>query len=583
MKKRIANNPFRILGIYTNSAQKDIVRNLSRIKAFLNVGKEVTFPSDCPTLLEAPERDLELVSKAQSDINLPQDKIAHALFWFINFDSIDEIGINHLVSGDINKAISIFSKRNTFSSLINRAVASLIAYDIKDAAYAYETLLSNNDMVAEFVASVCGDTVEISKEDLSRILISTLCNNTSSKSDFQRWRLLHFARIYGKMKLAPFKNNTTGEEFKRCIFVHPQTEAITYVDFSSELGELTSTEIAERKESLWVKGRRNTSTGTITYSLHDVNEMPEEYGFKELINAFSNPDLQRQVKDIAIEGPIAKINSDIEDAKGVSRDDAHASHKAGAKLKRITTIHLNSIKDIVGIEDPRYTLAADNLAKQILQCGINYFNNTDDSDAIEKALKLQEYALSIAVGKLTKDRCQQNVNILLRRKEEAAYEKDITAIINRIKTFQKAFPSVDTAREFVEFCKPHLLALKSGMGASNPTYIQISSGIANNALNMIIDAINKKNDSKSAATAAQSLINSLLLFDLDETTRTRLSSNLQILTRNIANMPNGFEKADNALGGCLSGILEIILNLVGRIVIFLIIGGIIALFSQMCS
>lgn len=575
MKKHIANNPFRILGIYTNSAQKDIVRNLSRIKAFVNVGKEVTFPSDCPTLLEAPERDLELVSKAQSDINLPQDKIAHALFWFINFDSIDEIGINHLVSGDINKAISIFSKRKTFSSLINRAVASLIAYDIKDAAYAYETLLSNNDMVAEFVASVCGDTVEISKEDLSKILISTLCNNTSSKSDFQRWRLLHFARIYGKMKLAPFKNNTTGEEFKRCFFVHPQTEAITCVDFSSELGELTSTEIAERKESLWVKGRRNTSTGTITYSLHDVNEMPEEYGFKELINAFSNPDLQRQVKDIAIEGPIAKINSDIEDAKSVSRDDAHASHKAGAKLKTITTLHLNRIKDIVGIEDPRYTLAADNLAKHILQCGINYFNNTEDDDAIDKALELQEFALNLAVGKLVKDRCRQNVDILKKRKSEAAYAKDIDALVSKIKAFQNAYASVSTASQFIDNCMPHLETLKSAMGATNTTFIQISSAIANNALNMLIEALNKNSDSRTMAKSAQEVMYKLSAMTLDAKTRERVTSNSLILAGNIGRMPTGYEKADRATGGCLSQILGW--------VIFAGIIGLISLIAELFS
>jgi hypothetical protein len=252
------------------------------------------------------------------------------------------------------------------------------------------------------------------------------------------------------MKVAPFKNTATGEDFKMCLFVNPQTEEITQVAFSSDLGELTPTEIAERKEHLWIKGYRNTSTGVIKYTLHDVNEMPKQYGFQELLKAFSTPDLLQQLKDIAIDGPLARINSDIEEAKSVNREDAQTSYTVGAKLKKYTTVTLDVIKDVVGIEDPRYTLAADNLAKHILQCGINYFNNTEDDDAIDKALELQEFALNLAVGKLVKDRCRQNVDILKKRKSEAAYAKDIDALVSKIKAFQNAYASVSTASQFID-------------------------------------------------------------------------------------------------------------------------------------
>ena len=71
------------------------------------------------------------------------------------------------------------------------------------------------------------------------------------------------------------------------------------------------------------------------------------------------------------------------------------------------------------VYDQQYVFIADNLAKQILQCGINYFNNSKEEieRRIDKARTLQSYALSIAVGKLTRERCKENVNILDERKE----------------------------------------------------------------------------------------------------------------------------------------------------------------------
>lgn len=582
MKKYIADNPFRVLGIYSNSPQKEIVKNISRMNAYLNVGRDVSFNTDLNTFLDIPTRNADTVSAAQASINLPIDKVSHALFWFIKLDSIDEIGLNYLQEGDLNKALDIFNKRNTFSSLINRAVTSLLYNDIKDAANAYQILLNDYSLTNEFVSTICDDTVDITKEQLVNILVERLASETISCEDIERWRLMSYAKTHGKLQILPLTKSDTNEPYKVCGFTHPVTDKLTLVDFSPELGELSAQEIIDQKYELWVI-ETNKNDFLPSYYLIHTRSLPDGYCINELINAFSDPEIQRILRTKAAERPITRINSEIASAKSASKDDANASLAAGNNLIATTKHELQNLKEIVGEDNELYSLTADNLAKQILQCGINYFNNSDDEDSIQQALSLQEYAHSIAVGKLTRDRCKQNIDILVKRKAESAFEKDITAIINRVKSLQKAQPSVDTACQFIEFCKPHLQALKNGLGSTNETYIQISSGVANSALNMVIDALNKNSGSKSAATAAQNLINTLLSFDLDSATQSRLSSNASILARNIANMPNGFQKVDDALGGCLSGILGLILNLAMRIVFFLIIGGIIAGLAQMCS
>lgn len=65
------------------------------------------------------------------------------------------------------------------------------------------------------------------------------------------WSLLAFARSHGKMQVGQFTNKETGEMFKSCIFTDDDNNRC-FVAFSSNLGELTPSEIAERKDELQV-------------------------------------------------------------------------------------------------------------------------------------------------------------------------------------------------------------------------------------------------------------------------------------------------------------------------------------------
>ena len=44
----VLNNPYRILGVYSTSSQRDVVANQGKMKAFLKVGKDVSFQLDLP-------------------------------------------------------------------------------------------------------------------------------------------------------------------------------------------------------------------------------------------------------------------------------------------------------------------------------------------------------------------------------------------------------------------------------------------------------------------------------------------------------------------------------------------------------
>ncbi|MCM1331995.1 MAG: hypothetical protein NC248_05235 [Bacteroides sp.] len=318
MLKAITNNPYRVLGVLSNTPLRERVGNQNRLTAFAKIGKYVSFPNDFMLVIrEKPLRTAENISAANTALNCDKDKLKNALFWFINNSSIDDIAIKHLHSGNREKALELFEKKETFSSLLNVGVLQMLEGD-------YTSGFANISKI-------------IHDQNLRTVLLTAL----------------------GLQNLT-----------------------------------ITEDEIASMC----------------------IEEMLKEVPATTLISTVSNPMDKSIIIKIALEEPISTINSAIAVAKSVDARNSKASLVAGNKLMNSTKKALKQVRDIAGTSNPQYQVVADNLAKQILQCGINYYNNESDDDieAPRKAEVLQGYALKIAVGKLTKDRCQENYDIIKR-------------------------------------------------------------------------------------------------------------------------------------------------------------------------
>lgn len=225
-----------------------------------------------------------------------------------------------------------------------------------------------------------------------------------------------------------------------------------------------------------------------------IDSLLEEVSASELFEHFEENGVSEEddeyLRAKVIDEPISRINAEIVKAKSIKRDDADANYKAGKTLMNNTKRDLAKVKSLLGATDMKYQMIADELANTILQCGINYFNNTDDDDNIDIAMVLQKYACEIAVGKMCKDRCNQNLAILEKKKEEEAVGADVLFIANQLKVFQTESHTIENARDLVNNCKPHLASIKNQFGSQNDTYLQISSAVANSALGMIVTVIN---------------------------------------------------------------------------------------------
>lgn len=400
MLKIIVNNPYRFLGVCSNSSARERVANTGRLKAYLKVGKDVSFPLDLSNIIPAVHRTMEDMDSANNSINIPTDQLKYALFWFVNGDSINQMALDHLKTGNTVKALELFGKKENTSSLINRGVMAFINENDGEAIKFITKVIHNTEYRNAFVNEICGATFQISEDDLAQLFIDTLLE---------------------EIPVARLKN------------------------------------------------------------------LFEQFGTSSNDNDI--------LKQKAIGQYIAAINSAIAEAKSVKVENASAQLQAGTKLMNTTKADLQAVSSILGASDMQYKMTADNLARQILQCGINYYNNTNEDDdvSIDKAMVLSNYAFSIAVGKMIKDRCKENVDILKKKKTDlppSAVKNEVESIHNALAIFCKKPDKICHSEELLNSTKPHLQSMRNKLGATNAFYLKISTLVVNNALHNIIEEVN---------------------------------------------------------------------------------------------
>ena len=392
----IVNNPFRILGVYVNASIRDIKANEAKAKAFLNVGRDVTYPCDFNQLLSPIQRTAEMMASANSQLTLPNEKIKHALFWFAKVTPLDEIAFNHLANGNAEQTMGIWKKKECFSSLLNTSTQALAQGHVLKAVDAMMTLLESATYRQDFIKSVTDETFQITEEELAHTYLDALIPD----------------------------------------FVYP---------------------------------------------LLELSTLSDKY--------------KGYIKDKLVVPVIADIESEITKAKSIKRENSSARYNAGVQLINLAKNKLAELKKLLFGSDMRYQIIADKLGLEILQCGIDYYNNSDDADSAHKAMKLQSYAQSVVVGQMAKDRCKQNTEILKKIIAELppmeVVEED-RAIRKELERFCKLPDKIQYAIELLNNTRSHLNTIKNRLGGYDSYYLKLSTQVVGNALHNVIEEVNAK-------------------------------------------------------------------------------------------
>ncbi len=193
----IFENPYRIIGVVANASEKDLQQRKSKIQAFARIGKAIDSEFDF-SFLPAIERSSEQIDRAFASTEQAQDKVNHALFWFINVTPIDAAALGHLKNGDTEKAYGIWYKivggktitAKNFSAFANLSTLCLNFTDpYKFSGFALKTQLVESEAFTDFIHLVADQTVTIDTQKQLEWLIEEFLIALKGKSNV----LSHFS------------------------------------------------------------------------------------------------------------------------------------------------------------------------------------------------------------------------------------------------------------------------------------------------------------------------------------------------------------------------------------------------------
>ena len=499
----LGNNPYRILGIWGNSSEREIRANLSKIEAMSKVGKTTSFESDhliscdvadfiieyenrinyledriksvftqrefveenikrCKETLKDwrsveqnipswniyPNRDEENVINSKTKLASEKERIKYALFWFCNYTPNDEKALKLLSEHKWYEAKNIWFNKINFSACINDAVMQLAERNYFSAIISILNLIHKEAFRKEFVSVISNGAVELSEEELSQMFWDTL-------------------------------------------YEFPETELSTQDVLKYGSGQASLNE-------------------------RILPEKDKEYNRKKGFDIYEAP-----IKDM------------LRYATNQDENDFEESRKVYDKIVKEAPIVLTRIKRLVGDDNYRYKLLCNEVAEKLLNYAIHFNNDKkEDYSAPATALKYATYALTVVTDENLRERCEENVGIFKRNDQAARIEKLCNDIESKFSNFKNTSINFSEVEKLYTDVSSHVVGINIMTGKDSELYKNISDRVVNELLNIIISICNKENDAASAYRASE-LMQKVKRMYMHPNTQKRLEKNLEIITHNI--------------------------------------------------
>jgi hypothetical protein len=390
----VLNNPYRQVGLLVGATAREQSRQITRLKAFLQAEQEPQEDSSFPALGNI-NRTIQTVDQAASRLNLDQDRMHAALFWFWNGRPVtDEAAFDAIKDGDTASAYAIWEKLTTETDENGKKKWKPITEKNASAFHNLATLILGSY-----------------PNELSRATVAKLTFIESEYFD----------------KLVSANTDTTYKASKHDLEIWLIKEILGIIDNKKQI------------------------------------ELFQEVSHSQFAAKLDFPKL-------IIEGPIGNVEQHIEIAKtGRKNNKAHAA-EAGKKLYEQTKNDLQLIQSILGSSDLKYTSLVDKVANEILQCSIDYYNDSQEkelhTDYAVVAMELAKQADSLAIGNLTKDRIKESIATLedmqdreiatalqVLRNVKRAYDDNDTEITRKVRLQERTDPDIIMGRSTINWSK----------------------------------------------------------------------------------------------------------------------------------
>lgn len=303
---------------------------------------------------------------------------------------------------------------------------------------------------------------------------------------------------------------------------------------------------------------------------------------KNLLGLISqiDPSIKNLLSEKISNGPFLNIETIIDQTKKKRTQNPESGFTLARKLYKATKEDFGILADIIEKSDAKYKMIADKLAKEILQCGIDYFQifredeNGHRGDLGNDIMRIFKYANSIAEGLQTKERIEQNIEGLQEwidssddREKQRRIKDDLEFITAALDSLQNKNESISDASELVNSTKSGLSRIREALGSNDELYLGISSAVVHNAQGMLVAIVNKEQERfgpvqipghfefllttvKQAISVMQSLASFDMVSDLRHQFNTNKDSLNSILGQLNSIQSRAQRQTSSSSGGC---------------------------------
>jgi len=186
----VKNNPYRTIGLLVGATAREQERQIKRLKQFIEAEQEPQDDFSFPAMGKL-HRTIDSVTEATAKLNLDNDKMNAALFWFFKGNAItDEPAFDSLKESNIENCIEIWSKLTRTEKVTERnnsAFQNLSTLLLSNAfngtnvnTILFEQAISlklkflESDFIKEFKSLATDETFKTTKKDLQLLFLNQL-------------------------------------------------------------------------------------------------------------------------------------------------------------------------------------------------------------------------------------------------------------------------------------------------------------------------------------------------------------------------------------------------------------------------
>lgn len=425
----VKNNPYRTLGLFGNSSEKELQKQIATIKRFAEVGKTKAFDYDFPFFGEVV-RSTEKVQEAASKIEQAKNKVHYALFWFLNSGHIDEAALNNLKDGHIEKATEIWEKTlkdstvtvKNFAAISNLSTLQLGivtyngSFDPEKFAASIELKgkLIMSDACDSFIKTVIGEGISINRETI----------------------LKEFADEVMQI-IKPYLNKPNGIKSSQLISA--------FNSFPNEIRQYVSGKFTDRP----INNIENQIEKTKQKRDDNPNDA-EEYG----------EELYKNTKEDLV------FLKNVWGANNVQYQ--MIANKLANEILQCAIEFFNELQGNNDFDPGESAMKVMKMAKAINPTG-------------QTKSRLDENIENV----------QEWINDSEERNRHSKIKEDLEFVASKLQRFQNIPDTISNAKDLVVSCKPKLINIKAALGSTDDFYSKLSSAVVNNALNALISVVNE--------------------------------------------------------------------------------------------